>query len=302
MKPTDLSVPLAAAGPRLSAVVAGVWRLAEWQMDTAACRRWIEQCVDIGITSFDHADIYGGYLVEAMFGAALAGAPGLRQRLQIVSKCGIKLVSPQRPGHAVKSYDSSPAHVLASVDASLRALRTDHIELLLMHRPDLLMDPDALADTFGKLRAAGKVLHFGVSNHTPQQLAMLHRRFALVTQQIEFSPLQMRALADGTLEQCVDLGLRPMIWSPLAGGRLFSGDGEHVQRVRGALQALADVHGVSLTTMAYAWVLRHPSRPLPITGSRRIESLQEAVAALEVKLSAEDWYRVWQASVGHEVA
>jgi predicted oxidoreductase len=302
MKPTDLSVTLAAAGPRLSAVVAGVWRLAEWQMDTAACRRWIEQCVDIGITSFDHADIYGGYLVEAMFGAALAGAPGLRQRLQIVSKCGIKLVSPQRPGHAIKSYDSSPTHVLASVDASLRALRTDHIELLLMHRPDLLMDPDALADTFGKLRAAGKVSHFGVSNHTPQQLAMLHRRFALVTQQIEFSPLQMRALADGTLEQCVDLGLRPMIWSPLAGGRLFSGDGEHVQRVRGALQALADVHGVSLTTMTYAWVLRHPSRPLPITGSRRIESLQEAVAALEVKLSAEDWYRVWQASVGHEVA
>jgi predicted oxidoreductase len=302
MAPIDLSVPLSAAGPRLSAVVAGVWRMAGWQMDAAACRRWIEQCLDLGITSFDHADIYGGYTVEAMFGAALHGAPGLRQRLQIVTKCGIKLVSPQRPGHAIKSYDSSPAHVLASVDASLRALRTEHIDLLLMHRPDLLMDPDALADTFGALQRAGKVGHFGVSNHSPQQLAMLHRRFPLVTQQIEFSPLQMRALADGTLEQCVDLGLRPMVWSPLAGGRLFSGDGEHVQRVRGVLQGLAGARGVSLATMAYAWVLRHPSRPLPITGSQRIEALREAVAALSVELSAEDWYRVWQASVGHEVA
>ena len=300
--PKDLAVPLTASGPRLSALAAGVWRMAEWAMDAAACRRWIEQCLDLGITSFDHADIYGGYTVEALFGDALASAPGLRGRLQIVTKCGIKLVSPQRPGHAIKSYDSSAAHVLASVDASLRALRTDRIDLLLMHRPDLLMEPDALAETFRSLQRAGKVGHFGVSNHTPQQLAMLHRRHPLVTQQIEFSPLQMRALADGTLEQCVDLGLRPMVWSPLAGGRLFSGDGEHVQRVRGVLQALADAHRVSLTTMAYAWVLRHPARPLPITGSRRIEALREAVAALEVELSAEDWYRVWQASVGHEVA
>ena len=164
------------------------------------------------------------------------------------------------------------------------------------------MDPDELADTFRTLRAAGKVLHFGVSNHTPQQLALLHRRHPLVTQQIEFSPLQMRALADGTLAQCVDLGIRPMAWSPLAGGQLFSGSDEHALRVRGVLQALADVHGVTLTTMAYAWVLRHPSKPLPITGSRRIDVLREAVAALDFALSAEDWYRVWQASVGHEVA
>jgi predicted oxidoreductase len=302
MADTDLSLPLCAGGPALSAVVAGVWRMAEWQMDTAARVRWIEQCLDLGITSFDHADIYGGYTVEALFGQALAAAPGLRQRLQIVTKCGIKLVSPQRPDHTIKSYDSSPAHVVASVDESLHALRTDHIDVLLMHRPDLLMDPDALADTFAALRRAGKVGHFGVSNHAPGQLAMLHRRFALVTQQIEFSPLQMRALADGTLEQCVDLGLRPMIWSPLAGGRLFGGDGEHVNRVRGVLQALADGRGVSLATMAYAWVLRHPSKPLPITGSRRIEALRDAVAALAVTLSAQDWYRVWQASIGHEVA
>jgi predicted oxidoreductase len=285
----------------LSPIVAGLWRLHEWQLDVQARLRWIEQALALGITSFDHADIYGGYSVEALFGQALATAPGLRERLQIVTKCGIKLVSPQRPVHAIKSYDSSRTHVLASVDESLRALRTDHIDLLLIHRPDLLLRPDELADTFGHLRAAGKVLHFGVSNHTPSQLAALHRRQALQTNQIEFSPLQMRALADGTLEQCVDLGLRPMIWSPLAGGRLFSGHDEQVLRVRAVLADLALRHAVSVTTMAYAWILRHPSRPHPITGSGRIQALRDAVAALNVELTSEDWYRVWQASVGHEL-
>ena len=273
----------------------------EWRLDVPARVRWIEQALDLGITSFDHADIYGGYAVEALFGEALAAAPGLRSRMQIVTKCGIKLVTPARPAHAIKSYDTSRAHVLASVDASLQVLRTDHLDLLLIHRPDLLMDADELAATFNELRAAGKVLGFGVSNHNPQQLAMLHRRHALLTNQIELSPLQLQALSDGTLDQCTDLGLRPMIWSPLGGGRLFTGNDAQAQRVRGVLDDLARGHGVSAATVAYAWIVRHPSRPRPITGSGRIEALREAVAALDVPLSAEDWYRVWQASTGHEV-
>ncbi len=290
------------AALHLSPVVAGLWRLHEWGLDTAATVRWIEGALALGITSFDHADIYGGYRVEAHFGDALAAAPGLRQRMQIVTKCGIKLVHDQRPAHRVKSYDSSRSHVTASVDSSLRALRTDHIDLLLMHRPDLLMDPDELADTFRHLLAAGKVLHFGVSNHTPGQVAMLRKRHPIATQQIEFSPLQMQALADGTLEQCVDLGMRPMVWSPLAQGRLFSGRDDQVQRVHAVLAELGAQQGVSVATMAYAWILRHPSRPWPITGSRRLGALQEALEALNINVSREDWYRVWQASIGHEPA
>ena len=286
----------------LSPIIAGLWRAHTWGLDVPARVRWIEQALALGISSFDHADIYGGYSVEAWFGDALAAAPGLRERLQIVTKCGIRLVHPARPGHAIKSYDSSRAHLLASVDNSLRALRTDRIDLLLLHRPDLLMDPDAVADTFRTLQAAGKVLAFGVSNHQPAQLAMLHRRHALVTNQIECSPLQMQALADGTLDQCTDLGLRPMVWSPLGGGRLFSGQDAQAQRVRAVLEALGRQHGASVATVAYAWLLRHPSRPRPITGSGRIDALGEAVAALRLQLSAEDWYRVWQASMGHEVA
>ena len=286
----------------LSNIVAGLWRLHEWGLDTAGTVRWIEQALGLGISSFDHADIYGGYRVEALFGQALAAAPGLRNRLQIVTKCGIKLVHEQRPAHRFKSYDSSRAHVLASVDASLKALHTDRIDLLLIHRPDLLMDVDELADTFGGLRAAGKVLHFGVSNHPPGTLALLHQRHPLLTHQIELSPLQMQALADGTLEQCVDLGLRPMIWSPLGRGRLFTAQDDQALRVREALASLGASYGASVATMAYAWILRHPSRPLPVTGTSRLQGLQEAQAALEIKLDAEDWYRVWQASIGHEVA
>ncbi len=286
----------------LSPIVAGMGRLHEWGLDTAATVRWTEQALELGITAFDHADIYGGYGNEARFGQALASAPGLRARLQIVTKCGIKVADPARPAHAITSYDSSRAHVMASVDGSLRALQTDRIDLLLIHRPDLLMDPEELADTFRHLLAAGKVLHFGVSNHSPGQLALLRKRHPVATHQFEFSALQMKALADGTLEQCVDLGLRPMIASPLSRGRLLGSDEEQARRVRAVLADLGQTRGASVATMAYAWILRHPARPWPITGTGRLQGLQEAVAALPVRISAEDWYRVWQASMGHGVA
>jgi len=301
---SDTLAPVALSnhGPHLSPIVAGAWRMGEWGMNVEQRVRWIEQCLDLGVTSFDHADIYGGYTVEALFGEALAAQPSLRSRMQLVTKCGIKLVSERRPGHAIKSYDTSRAHVLASVDESLRAMHTDHIDLLLIHRPDALMDPDELANTFEGLRAAGKVLHFGVSNHAPSQLALLNNRIGLATNQIELSPLHLNALTDGTLDQCLDLGIRPMIWSPLAGGRLFKAGDETAQRVRTVLEALGRQHQVSVATMAYAWILRHPSRPVPITGSQRLEALQEAVAALSLPLAAEDWYRVLEASLGRTVA
>lgn len=286
----------------LSPIVAGAWRLAEWGWTPQQRLAWIEGNLDLGVTSFDHADIYGGYSVEALFGEALALAPQLRQRLQIVSKCGIQLVTPARPGHAVKHYDSSAAHVRASVDHSLQALRTDHLDLLLIHRPDALLDVDELSHTFEALRREGKVRCFGVSNFSPAQLAPLHRRIALATHQIELSPLHLDPLHDGTLDQCVDLGLRPMLWSPLAAGRLFTSDSEAARRVRAVLAEMAPALGVSTTTLAIAWVLRHPSQPLPILGSRRIEVARDAMAAHALRLDAQQWYRVWTAAAGREVA
>ena len=289
------------ARPALSPIVAGAWRMAEWGLSVQDRLRWIEDNLALGVSSFDHADIYGNYAVESLFGQALAHAPGLRQRIQIVSKCGIKLVSPSRPGQAIKHYDSSAAHVRASVEASLSALGTDHLDLLLIHRPDALMDADELAAVFGALQREGKVGHFGASNFTPGQFALLNRRWPLVTHQVELSPLHLDPLHDGVLDQCQDLGLQPMAWSPLAGGRLFTRDDAAAQRVRDALGALAAECQVSPTTVAIAWVLRHPSRPLPILGSRRAQVTADAVAALDLVLDRSQWYRVWSAATGHEV-
>lgn len=287
--------------PRLSPVIAGCWRMSEWHWTPAERLRWIEQCLDRGVTTFDHADIYGGYTVEALFGEALALAPHLRERMQIVSKCGIKLVHPNRPEHRIKSYDTSAAHLIASVDNSLRALKTDRLDLLLIHRPDPLLNPAELGGAVAKLKAAGKILDFGVSNFTMSQFAMLNQWVPLATNQIELHPLHRAPLHDGTLDQLMALDLRPMVWSPLAGGRLFTGDAPDALRVRAVLQDIAAHHGVSAATIAYAWLLRHPSQPSPIVGSRRIEALDEALAACALTLDAEHWHAIWSAGEGAEV-
>lgn len=293
---------LTADGPRLSPIVAGAWRMADWQWSAQERLRWIEQCVELGISSFDHADIYGNYQVEALFGEALALAPGLRERIQLVGKCGIKLISDARPAHRIKQYDTSAAHIVASAEASLRALRAERLDLLLIHRPDALMDADEVAGAFEALRAAGKVAHFGVSNFTPAQFELLASRTPLVTNQIELHPLHREPLTDGTLDQLQRLRVRPMIWSPLAGGRLLGGGGEAERRVQAALARVGERHGTSAATIAFAWLLRLPSRPVPVAGSRRIDALREAVQALQIRLEAQDWTELWQAASGHEVA
>ena len=295
MSDHNTSPPLA-----LSPIVAGLWRLTEWKLDVPARVRWIEQALALGITTFDHADIYGDYRAEALFGEALQAAPALRGRMQLVSKCGIRLRSAQRPYRA-KYYDTSAAYVRTQVEQSLRNLHTEQLDLLLIHRPDYLMDAAALAQTFAALTREGKVAHWGVSNHTPSQFALLQQHHPLLTNQLELSPLALHALDDGTLDQAQALGLRPMIWSPLSGGRLFNGDDAQALHVREAMTPIAARLGISLATLACAWILRHPSRPHPITGSGRLDGLREAVAALDVMLDVEDWYAIWAASKGRPV-
>ncbi|QHE77773.1 aldo/keto reductase [Hydrogenophaga sp. PBL-H3] len=289
-------------GAVFSRIAAGAWRMAEWGLTPQQRLGWIEACLDLGITTFDHADIYGGYTVEALFGEALALQPALRQRMQIVGKCGIRLVNPQRPGNLVKHYDTSPAHVRASVENSLQQLRTDHLDVLLIHRPDALMNAAELADVFTRLRTEGKVLHFGVSNHTPSQLALLDAHIPLVTHQLECSPLHLDALHDGAFDQAQALGFLPMVWSPMAGGRLFTGGDDASVRVRGVLTALASEWGSSPEAVAIAWLLRHPARPVPVLGSRRAQAYQQAADAMTLNMDAQSWYRVWSAGAGRAVA
>ena len=301
-----MSVPrvrLAASGPEVSRLALGLWRLADWGLDTAGILARIEAVLDLGISTFDHADIYGDHTCEGLFGGALARRPELRERMELVTKCGIKLVSERRPGRRLKHYDTSRGHIVESVEASLRELRTDRVDLLLLHRPDPLLDPDEVAAAFGELRDAGKALHFGVSNFTAAQLEMLAARLPmpLVTNQIEISPLELGAWRDGTLDQCLRQGIAPMAWGPLAGGRLFHGDDERARRVRPVLGELAAEAGAGPDQLALAWLLAHPAGIVPILGTGRPERLRAAAAACDLRVSREQWFRLWTASTGEEV-
>ena len=275
--------------------------MASWQQTAQQRLAWIEQSIDLGITSFDHADIYGGYEVQALFGQSLALKPGLRQKMQLISKAGISALNAKFPERKVKHYDSSAAHLIASAEQSLRDLGTDHLDVLLIHRPDPLSDWDEIAGAFEKLKNAGKVLAFGVSNFSVAQFAALNSRILLITNQIELSALQTQALHDGTLLQAQELERRPMIWSPLAGGKLFQTDDAQATRVQAALQEVAQELNVSISEVAYAWVMRHTSRPLIITGTQRPQALAEAIRATEITLSREQWTLIWQSSLGHPV-
>ena len=270
--------------------------------ETSALQHLIEGCLEAGITAFDHADIYGHYTEEAAFGQVLAQAPQLRGRMQLISKCGIKLTSENRPQHSLKSYDSSKAHILASVDNSLRELQTDYLDVLLLHRPDMLMDADEVAQAFTQLRDAGKVRAFGVSNFTVGQFALLHDRWPeLMTNQIELSLKHVLPLTDGTLDQAQLHRLSPMIWSPLGGGDLF-GQTPSNPALASRLAGLAEHHNTTPDVIAYAWVLAHPTHPCVITGSTKLERIVRAKSALDIKLSREEWYALLEASRGYEVA
>ncbi|BAK74953.1 aldo/keto reductase [Pseudogulbenkiania sp. NH8B] len=289
---------LAEHGPRLSALAVGAWRLDAWDFDDAALAAWIEHAIAQGLTTFDHADLYGGFTCEALFGRWLKANPARRSEIQLVSKCGIKPQDPAR-GWTVKHYDTGRAHILASVEQSLQNLGTDYLDLLLLHRPDPLLDPDEVADAFATLKAAGKVRHFGVSNFSPSQFALLASRTPLVTNQVEASLLHLAPLFDGSFDQCLERRVRPMIWSPLAGGRLFDASANPV--LQRTLATLAEQLGVTPATLALAWLLRHPARPLPIVGSRRLSSLDDAARAAALPLERQHWFALLEAAQGRVV-
>jgi predicted oxidoreductase len=303
----DNRIALTQGGLSLSRLVFGAWRLLDGAVrpDAEAVARLIGIAVDLGLTSFDHADIYGNYEVEAAFGAGLARWKGKRDSVELISKCDIMLASGNRPQNRLKHYDTSGAHIAASVDRSLANLGTDYLDLLLLHRPDPLMNADETAAALAGLVKAGKVRAVGVSNFTPSQFDLLASRFpsALATNQIEMSVLKTSALTDGSLDHAQRLSYAPMIWSPLGGGSLFTGDGEREQRVRAVLATVAAETGSpNLATVAIAWLLRHPARLVPVLGTMKPERLAGMVKALEISLDRQQWFAILEASEGRPVA
>lgn len=288
--------------PVFSPMIQGYWRMAEWGMNTQQQLSFVKQHLELGITTVDHAPVYGPDSVcERMFGQVLALDSSLRDQIEIVSKCGIYRGEDPQVNH----YNSGKAAIVESVDQSLTRLNTDHLDVLLLHRPDLLMDADEAAEAFAQLKAAGKVKHFGVSNFTPAQFALLQSRVEqpLITNQVEINPVNLQMTEDGTLDQLQQHRVQPMAWSCLAGGRIFSEESEQMDRIRHTLTEVAQEIGASsIDQVILAWVLRLPSNPIPILGSGNIERVHAAVGALELSLTNEQWYRIWVASKGHGVA
>lgn len=293
-------ITLAPQGPEFSRFVMGYWRLVDWNMSAQELASFIEEHLDLGITTVDHADIYGGYECEAAFGEAMKLSPALRERMEIVTKCGIATTA--KAEHALGHYITERDHIIRSAEQSLTNLATDRLDLLLIHRPDPLMDADEVAEAFLALHQSGKVRHFGVSNFTPAQFALLQSRlpFTLATNQVEISPVYQPLLLDGTLDQLQQLRIRPMAWSCLGGGRLFNDDA--FQPLRDELAKVAqELNAETIEQVVYAWILRLPSQPLPIIGSGKIERVRSALAAEQLNMTRQQWFRIRKAALGYDV-
>ncbi len=285
--------------------IQGYWRMAQWGMTAQERLTFIKQHMELGITTVDHAPVYGKPSCELLFGEALKLQPSVRDDLTIISKCGIVPGKEVNGTSQVAYYDSRASHILSSVDESLQRLGVDNLDILLIHRPDLLMDADEINGAFEKLYQAGKVKHFGVSNFSKDEFALLQSRVEkpLVTNQIEINPLHTQAIEDGTLAQLQQHRVRPMAWSCLAGGDIYNGDSEQARRVRDTLNVLKEeLNADSIDQVIFAWLMRLPTKPALLLGTGKIERVRTAVAAQQLELTHEQWYRLLEASKGHGVA
>ena len=279
----------------------GMWRLGD-DADTSPkhVRAKIDACLAQGITTMDQADIYGGYQAEAILGAALKEDPALRDRLEIVTKCDILIPAGRHADRVrVKHYDTTREHIHASVDASLRDMGIDVIDLLLVHRPDPLMDHRETGAALDELVASGKVRHIGVSNFRPWDVELLESAMdaPVVTNQIEVSLARIDPFTDGDLAFHQRRGDPVMAWSPLGGGSLMTGEGE----VQDRLDRIAAAHGVDRAAVAVAFLLRHPSGIIPVMGTNTLARIETFADATRVDLSRQDWFELYEAALGREV-
>jgi predicted oxidoreductase len=289
---------------KCSRIVHGHWRLAEWKLSDQELLQLTEQAIESGVTTFDHADIYGDYRCEKLFGDAIALKKSLRNDIEIVTKCGIKLISGKYPDRKLKYYDYSFEHIVSSVENSLKNLGTDYIDLLLLHRPAPFFDPESVAKAFFALKKSGKVLHFGVSNFSAMQFSMLNSYTdeKLVTNQVEISPLCLEHFDNGNIDYFLKEKVKPMAWSPLAGGRLMNPQDEKGRRTGDALWAVAGELNVdAIDKVIFSWLLTHPASILPIVGTSKIERIRNAVEAGNIVMTTEQWYKIYTASTGKDV-
>ena len=283
-----------------SKIIAGTMTWGIWgkNLDKNQMIELMNSCLETGITTFDHADIYGGYTTEAAFGNAFGKSQIDRKKIQLISKCGIQLLSENR-NTKIKHYDYSKSHIIWSAEQSLKNLKTDYLDLLLLHRPSPLMQVDEIAEAIEKLKTEGKILDFGVSNFTSSQTDLIQTKTKINYNQIQFSVTHFEAMLDGSLNYMQTNGIQPICWSPM--GTVFKKDDEKSIRIKKLAEQFSLKYNVGIDILLLAWILKHPSGILPVFGTADKTRIAHLMKATEVEMELEDWFAFWTESAGNPI-
>jgi predicted oxidoreductase len=283
-----------------SKIIAGTMTWGVWgkNLSTAEMSSLMHVCLDAGISTFDHADIYGGYTTEAAFGKAFAESGIVREAIQLISKCGIQYMAESR-NNKIKHYNYSAEYIIWSVEQSLKNLQTDYLDLLLLHRPSPLMRAEEIAFAVEKLKSEGKILSFGVSNFTPIQTDLISKEVAVAYNQIQFSATHLEPMLDGSLDHMQLNNIKPMAWSPL--GTAFKSEDEKSVHVRKIAESFAEKYNTTSDLVLLAWLMQHPSGIMPVCGTTDSGRIKKLPSAIELSLELEDWFAIWVESAGHKV-
>jgi predicted oxidoreductase len=283
----------------LSKIAAGTMNWGVWDKNLGVSEmvHMINICVENKISTFDHADIYGGYTTEAQFGKAFTESKVSRERIQLISKCGIQHTD-GRPNN-IKHYNFSKEYIIWSVENSLKNLQTDFLDVLLLHRPSPLMIADEIAEAVEKLKSDGKIIDFGLSNFTSSQTSLISQKTKVNYNQIQFSATHHQAMLNGSLDYMQTHNIRPMSWNPL--GTVFREDIEQTRRLKKLLLQLVSKYGVGSDTILLAWVLKHPANVIPVAGTVNVARIQALMKATTLQMETEDWFAICTESMGNRV-
>lgn len=285
----------------LSPIISGTMNWGVWDKNLSPkeMENMIQICIENKITTFDHADIYGDYTTEADFGKAFKASKISREKLQLITKCGIQLVTESR-NNKIKHYDYSRDYIIWSVEESLKKLKTDYVDVFLLHRPSPLMQADEIAEAVEKLKGEGKILDFGLSNFTSSQTELIRQKTEVSYNQVQFSATHFEPMVDGSLDYMQTHGIRPLSWNPL--GTVFREDTKKTRRLKKLFSTLLEKYHLGADTLLLAWILKHPAAVIPIAGTVNVARIQSLVKAAELEMDKEDWFAIWTESMGDDVA
>jgi predicted oxidoreductase len=286
---------------KLSPIVAGVmnWGIWDKNLSTKEMENMINVCLENKITTFDHADIYGDYTTEFDFGKAFDSSKIDREKIQLISKCGIQMVTENRV-NTIKHYEYSKDYIIWSVENSLKNLHTDYLDVLLLHRPSPLMQADEIAEAVLKLKSDGKIIDFGLSNFTTTQTELIRQKTTVLYNQVQFSATNFEPMVNGSFDYMQANNIRPMSWNPL--GIVFRQDIPQTRRLKQLLATLVSKYHFGSDTILLSWILKHPAKVIPIAGTVNVARIQSLMKAVELELDKEDWFAIWSASMGNNVA